>query len=136
MQIELAIQTIDNNMVEKLKIKVFRSATPIREYAYQIRRPLEIELQELSNEHKKNKSTIDTNYKSIEQSLLNEIQITESDLAKSSISWIRILEKNIQSLQERIDEISGKYNLSLEDLNNFFNKRMTFLKTKERNLLD
>ena len=54
MQIELAIQTIDNNMVEEIKNKsFFRSATPIREYAYQIRRPLEIELQELNKNIKK-----------------------------------------------------------------------------------
>ena len=136
MQIELAIQTIDNNMVEEIKNKsFFRSATPIREYAYQIRRPLEIELQELSNEHKKNKSTIDANYKSIEKSLLNEIQVTESDLAKVQSVGSGSLEKNIQSLQERIDEISGKYNLSLEDLNNFFNKRIDLLKNEREESL-
>ena len=38
-------------------------------------------------------------------------------------------------MQERIDEITGKYNLSLEDLNNFFNKRIDLLKNEREESL-
>ena len=66
---------------------------------------------------------------------ISKSEATIAKLEEKGTGGQAVIQTQIDKEQERIDEISGKYNLSLEDLNNFFNKRIDLLKNEREEKL-